>query len=181
MRLTEKNWVAIKNNDKSFDNQFWYGVKTTKIFCRPSCPSRLPKKENVEIFASSEAAQAAGFRPCKRCRPLNRPVSNQVWIEEINHVLVEHYPENITLAELAYRVHGSESYLRHVYRELTGLTPQQKLAKIRLEKAKSYLQETDESVGIIAGRVGIPNSAYFIKCFAETYGQTPYQYRLQHA
>ncbi|WP_375347358.1 Ada metal-binding domain-containing protein (plasmid) [Priestia megaterium] len=66
---TDVQWKAIQENDTSFDTTFFYAVKTTKIFCKPSCPSRDPKRENVEIFFYIEDAQRHNYRACKRCKP----------------------------------------------------------------------------------------------------------------
>ena len=72
MEITDETWEIIKNNDKNFDNKLWYGVATTKIFCRPSCVSRLPKRENVSIFQAAEQALEEGYRPCKRRLKIGR-------------------------------------------------------------------------------------------------------------
>lgn len=177
MKPNDTQWQAIKNNDQKQDHLFWYGVKTTGIFCRPSCPSRLPKRENVVIFKNPDDAMAAGFRPCKRCRPTEQLVSNQVWVKEIDHVLNTHYREKLTLDRLASLVHGSPSYLRHVYKNLTGITPQQKLSSIRLAAAKKALRESQRPVEQIALASGMNSSAYFIHRFKAQYGLTPRQYR----
>ena len=87
MEITDETWEIIKNNDKNFDNKLWYGVATTKIFCRPSCVSRLPKRENVSIFQAAEQALEEGYRPCKRCRPMDKIIPNEVWVEEIDLLL----------------------------------------------------------------------------------------------
>lgn len=179
MQPTDSQWVAIKTNDRQSDHLFWYGVKTTGIFCRPSCPSRLPKRENVVVFTSPQEALTAGFRPCKRCRPTAQFVSNQVWVQEINHVLRSNYQEKLTLDRLASLVHGSPSYLRHVYKDLTGVTPQQELTAIRLTAAKQELLHSDRSIQQIASHVGLTNPAYFIQTFKKHYGITPLKYRQQ--
>lgn len=67
--MKEHLWKAIVNGDLSYDGRFFYGVNTTGVFCRPSCNSRKPKREHVRIFSTIREAMAAGFRPCKRCRP----------------------------------------------------------------------------------------------------------------
>lgn len=177
MKPNDKQWQAIKKNDQQQDHRFWYGVKTTGIFCRPSCPSRLPKRKNVVIFNSPDDAIQAGFRPCKRCRPTEQLVSNQVWIKEINHVLQTHYQEKMTLERLADLVHGSPSYLRHAYKKLTGMTPQEKLTLVRIEAAQKALLQSDRSVNQIAVMIGINNPAHFIQVFKQYYGLTPLQYR----
>src|SRR3546814_16487778 len=69
---TDAEFAALRGNDATADGRFFYAIATTGVFCKPSCVSRVPKRENVRIFADAAAAEAAGFRPCKRCRPQNR-------------------------------------------------------------------------------------------------------------
>ncbi|MQS89792.1 bifunctional transcriptional activator/DNA repair enzyme AdaA [Companilactobacillus mishanensis] len=175
--VTQSEWLAIKNNDTNYDGKFWYAVSSTKIFCRPSCPSRLPKRENISIYSNPDQALADGFRPCKRCRPLNAIVSNEIWVKEIDNFLEENYSNNITLEYLANEIHGSESYLRHVYKDLTGMTPKQRLTIIRLDAAKSMLLNSEKPVKSIGEQVGISNPAYFIKLFKNQFGVTPKQFQ----
>lgn len=174
---SQEEWQAIQKNDQSYDNYFWYGVKSTKIFCKPSCASRLPKKENIRIYQKPEAALAAGYRPCKRCQPLGKIVPNELWVQQIEAAISQYYTEKLTLAELAALVHGSPSYMRHIYQKYTGLTPQQKITELRLEQAAHLLITTSESVAKIAEKVGIPNTAYFIQQFKSKYDLTPLKYR----
>lgn len=181
MQASDTQWQAIKDNDKKQDHLFWYGVKTTGIFCRASCPSRLPKQKNVVIFSSPQEALAAGFRPCKRCRPTEQFVSNQIWVEEINQVLNSHYREKLTLERLADLVHGSPSYLRHVYKALTKKTPQQELTAIRLRAAENALLDSNQSLIQIAKLTGWGSPSYFIQVFKHHYGMTPAQYRKKHS
>ena len=177
MEITDETWKIIKNNDKNFDNKLWYGVATTKIFCRPSCVSRLPKRENVSIFQAAEQALEEGYRPCKRCRPMDKIVPNEVWVEEIDLLLKNHYDEDLSLEELGQRLHGSSSYLRHIYKKIKGLTPQQELTRIRLEQARIRLLKGNEAISEIARAVGMMNTPYFIKSFKKRYGLAPNQYR----
>ena len=72
---SDRFWIAVEAEDPRFDGWFFCAVKTTGIYCRPSCPARTPKRENVRFFATAAAAQAAGFRACKRCRPDATPGS----------------------------------------------------------------------------------------------------------
>ena len=65
----EEMWRAVLNNDKKYDGEFFYAVKSTGIFCKPSCASKTPLRENIEFFEASKAAMEAGYRACKRCRP----------------------------------------------------------------------------------------------------------------
>lgn len=180
MAPSDEIWQIIERNEPILDGKVWYAVKTTKIFCKPSCSSRLPNRKNVVLYDSPEQAMADGYRPCKRCRPMDEMVADNTWVDEINYILEKHYAEKLTLEELAYRVHGSASYLRHVYKRETGITPQKKLMMIRISKAEQDLINSKRPVSNIGNEVGVPNTAYFIKMFKKEYGCSPYQYRLAH-
>ena len=80
MPLTDERWRAITQNDSSYDDVFIYAVTSTGICCRPSCQSRDPKKENVRIFNDVDEAVAAGFRPCKRCKPGGIRLPDEEWV-----------------------------------------------------------------------------------------------------
>ncbi|MER2061980.1 MAG: Ada metal-binding domain-containing protein [Aerococcus urinaeequi] len=178
--VTNQEWQAIKENDPTFDDVFRYAVKTTKIFCKPSCHSRLPKRENIEIYYDFTAPEKAGYRPCKRCRPTDKIVDDQLWASEIEVILQENYDQSLTLGELAHLARGSSSHLRHVFKKETGLTPQQRLMAIRLDKAKEALIQSDQTVEEIAQAVGITNVSYFIRKFKEKYHITPKQFRIKY-
>ena len=178
MAPDDETWDIIERNDTILDGQLWYAVSSTKIFCKPSCHSRLPKRQNVSIFSSYQDAMAAGYRPCKRCRPTEEIVADDIWVAEINYILEQDYAEKLTLEELALRVHGSESHVRHVYLKQTGLTPLQKLTAIRLAKAQTLLEATSMAIDKVGETVGIANTSYFIKLFKQHFNLSPYQYRL---
>ncbi|MDC2805084.1 Ada metal-binding domain-containing protein [Leuconostoc suionicum] len=177
MELTDSVWEIIKTNSNVLDGKVWYGVKSTKIFCKPSCPSRIPNKSNVLLFTNPDDPVKCGFRPCKRCQPINEVVSDEIWVAEINHILENYYDQNLTLAELAILAHGSISHLRHVYQSKTGISPSEKLMQIRMDKARILLLNSNRSISNIGNDVGIPNNSYFIKIFKKIYGITPHQYR----
>lgn len=178
--ITDKEGQAVVLNDASFDNLFRYAVKTTKIFCRPSCHSRTPKKANIEIYYDLNAPEKHGYRPCKRCRPNDKIVDNALWAIEIETILLENYQKNLTLEELAYLAHGSESYLRHIFKKMTGQTPNQRLMEIRMHHAKNEVLNTQKKIDIIAKDVGISNVSYFIKKFKEHHGHSPQQFRKKY-
>src|SRR5256885_8336517 len=73
----EERWAAVVRRDRSAAGQFYYSVSTTGVYCRPGCGSRLPRRENVAFHASREAAERAGFRPCKRCKPTEPALEEQ--------------------------------------------------------------------------------------------------------
>lgn len=89
--LTKKRWQAISTNDKTADGTFFYGVTSTKIFCYPSCKSRLPKKENIVIFHSAEEAFSHGYRACKRCKSGGTALPDTEWITNIEMYIKENF------------------------------------------------------------------------------------------
>jgi AraC family transcriptional regulator of adaptative response / methylphosphotriester-DNA alkyltransferase methyltransferase len=180
-RLTAKRWHAIQTNDHHADGQFFYAVASTGIFCRPSCASRLPQRQNVRIFKTSAEALAAGFRPCKRCTPTGRPLSDAAWSAEIKQIIERHYASELNLNELAQLAHGAPYYLHHKFTTVTGQTPQQYLTQVRLAHARHFLTTTTLSISAIAQRCGWPNANYFSTLFKRQIGISPRQYREKKA
>ncbi|MDJ0622175.1 MAG: bifunctional DNA-binding transcriptional regulator/O6-methylguanine-DNA methyltransferase Ada [Desulfocapsaceae bacterium] len=122
----QSRWQAVVDNNQQADGHFFYAVKTTGIFCRPSCPSRLPHQDNIEFFNSSSAAMEAGYRPCKKCQPLSLSA------DEHNHEkvitacrLIESSDEPISLADLAAKVNLSPHYFHRLFKRIVGITPKQ--------------------------------------------------------
>jgi AraC family transcriptional regulator of adaptative response / methylphosphotriester-DNA alkyltransferase methyltransferase len=176
-QLTDEQWQAITHNDTKFDDIFIYAVTSTGIFCRPSCKSRDPKKENVRIFNDADEAIADGFRPCKRCKPGGFRLPDEEWAIQIEEYIDEHYCEPLTLEILADMCHGSPYHLQRTFKRITGLTPVEYIQKVRILKAIYALTTTDNSVAEIGLSVGLPNPSYFITLFKMKTGQTPKQYR----
>ncbi|WP_125763827.1 bifunctional transcriptional activator/DNA repair enzyme AdaA [Companilactobacillus hulinensis] len=177
--LTDTRWHSIINNDTTADNKFFYGVKTTMIFCKPSCHSRKPARENVLIFKTAKEAQAANFRPCKRCQPTGN-VPNTEWVDEITHFIDTNYQRKLTLDRIAEECHGSPFHLQKVFKRENGYTPAQYLTTIRLAKAKELLKNSGLSVKSIALRVGFSSDTYFITVFKQRNNQTPDEFRLEN-
>ncbi|MFD7521850.1 bifunctional transcriptional activator/DNA repair enzyme AdaA [Paenibacillus chitinolyticus] len=170
-------WQAIISNDSSYDGVFFYGVKTTGIFCRPSCKSKAPKPENTCIFQDAEQALQAQFRPCKRCKPTGRRLPEDDWIEQITRYADNHYKQPLTLRTFSEICHGSPYHLQRTFKRIKGMTPLEYLQHIRIENAKSLLGNSDLSVSDIGSKVGIPNTSYFITLFKKKTGYTPAGYR----
>ena len=174
---TDAAWQAICHNDATADGQFFYGVMSTGIFCRPSCHSRLPKRANVRLFKTADDAMTAGFRPCKRCRPTGAIVAASEWVLTIKQIIAQHYAEPLTLSELSQRAHGAPFYLHHVFQQQTGQTPMAYLRLIRFAHARDLLTTTDQPIATIAAACGFQSAAYFSTQFKQTYRQTPRQFR----
>lgn len=176
-QMPDEKWQAIISNDASYDGRFIYAVKTTGIFCRPSCKSKAPNKENVRLFENAEQARSAHFRPCKRCKPTGERLPDDEWVNVITQYIDSHYRESLTLDTLAEMCHGSPYHLQRTFKRVKGMTPIEYIQQTRMIKAKEYLAHTDRAVSDIASNVGMPNTSYFITLFKRKIGRTPSDYR----
>ncbi|MFC6177138.1 Ada metal-binding domain-containing protein [Companilactobacillus huachuanensis] len=149
--LTISRWTAIATNDQSKDGLFFYGVTTTKIFCKPSCHSKIPNKENIVIFKTTAEALSANFRPCKRCQPTGS-TPNRLWIEQIKQYLENNFQHELTLNTIAEDCHGSVSNLQRTFKKNTGISPTNYLVKIRLTHSQELLKNSGYPIKTIANR-----------------------------
>ncbi|WP_366592257.1 bifunctional transcriptional activator/DNA repair enzyme AdaA [Bacillus subtilis] len=175
--ITNEQWQAITSNDISYDNKFYYGVKTTGIFCRPSCKSRPPIKKNVKIFNDYKQALEENFRPCKRCKPTDQRLPAEEWVEQITEYIDINYGEHLTLQILADLFHGSPYHMQRTFKRVKGQSPTEYIQHTRIKKAIEYLDDSDKQITEIADSVGIPNLAYFVTLFKQKTGYTPTEYR----
>jgi len=178
-RISDEQWQAIMHNDSSYDNLFMYAVKSTGIFCRPSCKSRLPNQENVLIFKNAKQALSKGFRACKRCKPEGLQIPDEDWVVQITDYIDEHYAQPLTLEVLANMCHGSPFHLQRTFKRIKNITPVEYIQMVRIEHAKNLLKTTEKSIGEIGVRIGLSNTPYFITLFKKKIGLTPLQYRKQ--
>ncbi len=118
----EQRWQAVTRRDARADGVFWFAVLTTGVYCRPSCPARRARRENVRFFERPEAAEAAGYRPCKRCRPEGAAPSR---VEAVARAcrLIETAPTPPDLAALAEAAGLSRHHFHRVFKAVTGVTP----------------------------------------------------------
>jgi AraC family transcriptional regulator of adaptative response / methylphosphotriester-DNA alkyltransferase methyltransferase len=175
--MTDEKWRAIIYNDATYNDKFFYAVKTTGIFCRPSCKSREPKKENVVIFQNAEQAMSANFRPCKRCKPTGQRLPDTEWVDQITVYIDKNYHETLTLETLADICHGSTYHMHRTFKKIKGVTPIEYIQQTRINNAKEYLIESNQAIAAIGMVVGIPNTSYFITLFKKKTGYTPTEYR----
>lgn len=175
--IPEEKWRAIVSNDAAYDFRFFYGVSTTGIFCRPSCKSRPPNKENVRIFQHAEEALAARFRPCKRCKPTGEKLPDQEWVNQITDYIDRHFRDKLSLEHLADVCHGSPFHLQRTFKRVQGISPVEYIQRKRIQEAKHLLAHTDQSITEIAAGVGNSNVPYFITLFKKMTGQTPLEFR----
>lgn len=166
-------WQAVLNRDHGYDGRFVFAVSTTGIYCRPSCPARRPRRENVTLFATPEAAERAAFRACLRCHPAATitPVSQRAM-----SILNEHADDGITLEELALQLGSSAHHLQRTFKRETGVTPKQYLAARRSERFKEQLKE-GSMIAAATYEAGYGSSSRVYSTASERLGMTPASYR----
>jgi AraC family transcriptional regulator, regulatory protein of adaptative response / methylated-DNA-[protein]-cysteine methyltransferase len=172
-------WESVLQRDASADERFLYGVMTTGIYCRPSCPSRRPKRANVAFFSSAEAAESAGFRACQRCRP-NRAKSPNPAVERARDYIDSHISdlseERITLELLGEKSGMSPYHLQRTFKELIGLTPAQYIRARKSERLKDELKR-GETVSRATFGAGYGSSSRVYADADARLGMTPATYR----
>ena len=166
-------WNAIMDRDRTFDGRFFFGVVTTGVFCRPSCPSRHPMRQNVRFFRDAAEAEQAGLRPCRRCRPLSDP---QEAIKDLCRYLEDHCDERPDLASLAARAGLSRFHLQRTFKAAVGVTPKQYLEAHRLGKLKRELRQAKD-VTTAVYEAGFGSASRVYERSDSRLGMTPNQYR----
>lgn len=171
----DKRWEAVLARDRAQDGAFYYGVSTTGIFCRPSCPSRRPRRESVQFFDTAEAAESAGFRACLRCRPLEAD-ARRAPVRAICRYLEEHTEEPVRLRDLARQFHMSPFHLQRVFKAAMGISPREYAEVCRIRQLKDRLR-VDESVTTALHAAGYGSSSRLYEGAAAHLGMTPGTYR----
>src|SRR5512146_595234 len=139
MQREETRWKAVQERDKRSDGSFVYGVLTTGVYCRPSCSSRQPLRENVRFFASGEDAKRAGLRACRKCRP-DQP-REQGLVHRASEYIREHLDAKLDLARVAKAVGVSPFALHRRFKSELGISPRQFVESCRLGTLKSGLKK----------------------------------------
>ena len=148
--IDDPRWAAVAARDNRADGQFYYAVKTTGVYCRPSCSARLARPENVHFYASCYEAEASGFRPCKRCKPDRLPLAAQhAALITAACRSIEQSPSAPSLAQLAQQAGLSSSHFQRTFRDLTGLTPAQYAQAHRSERMRSTLKQASSVTSAI--------------------------------
>ena len=172
-------WTAVLSRDASFDGRFVYAVRSTGVYCRPSCSSRRPRQSQALFFAAPEEARRAGYRPCRRCRP-DQPVGESVDLARRASEYIDYHLEAFDRPPAAARVSEAvgvtESRLRRVFRQETGLTPAQYARGRRLGRFKALLRD-GESVTSAAFDAGYGSSSRVYESASQQLGMTPAGYR----
>jgi AraC family transcriptional regulator of adaptative response/methylated-DNA-[protein]-cysteine methyltransferase len=167
-------WHQVIARDARQDGRFVFAVRTTGIYCRPSCPSRRPRRESVEFFANTQDAERAGYRACLRCKPTQ--VS-----EQARHVLrarqmLDNAEGTLTLAALSKGVGLSPFHLQRLFKRATGLTPREYQSARRVQKIKSELRKGD-NVTTALYDAGFTSPSRLYENANQQLGMTPGTYR----
>lgn len=172
----EQCWQAVCGRDAHCDGQFVFAVRTTGIYCRPSCRARHPRRENVRFFACAEEAQAAGFRPCKRCQPDQADPQQQrmAKVEQACRLLEQETP--VTLEALAKAVAMSPWHFHRLFKSATGMTPKAWQLAFRARRLRTALADTPTITDAILA-AGFPDSSSYYRQADAALGMTARQYR----
>ena len=174
---TKAQWEAILNRDEKADGRFVYAVRSTGIYCRPSCASRKPRKNNVLIFEFPEMAEGRGFRPCLRCAPQDADYDPR--LEKVRKAvrhIEEHADENPTLAELGRCVGLSPHHLQRTFKRALGVSPRQYLESLKAQNYKDLLKNGRDLAG--AGyEAGYGSSRGVYEGASRYLGMTPAAYK----
>ena len=171
-------WDAVLEHDRRADGLFVYGVRSTGVYCRPSCPSRRPRRDRVAFFDTPAAARDAGFRACLRCAPDAAAAIADPWVEKIRRACV--YLSNVeghpALATLAARLGGSPYHLQRNFKRLVGVTPREYAEACRLGKVKRTLREPGDITDAMLD-AGYGSSSRFYERAAPKLGMAPSVYK----
>jgi len=178
MLTEEEKWKAALECDVSYDGRFYYGVKTTGIFCRPSCKSKSPKRENVEFFDTAEQARESGLRPCKRCRPdLLEFHPQKENAEKIKAVYDLYFSDHDHLREELKKLGLSRNRIIQVFQNQYEKTPTEYLNGLRVASARKLLTNTPDNILQIALQSGFESLSVFYTQFKRITGVSPNEYR----
>ncbi|MBP8236451.1 MAG: bifunctional DNA-binding transcriptional regulator/O6-methylguanine-DNA methyltransferase Ada [Pseudomonas sp.] len=137
-------WQAVCTRDTAQDGRFVFAVRSTGVYCRPNCPARRPRRENVSFYIDADAAAAAGFRPCKRCSPQGQSPAEQLDALVVTACeLLGNSEQPLPLAQLAARIGLSASHLTRAFKARTGLTPKAWTAAQRRARLEQQLPTAD--------------------------------------
>ena len=170
-------WNAVLARDASSDGSFVFAVRSTGIYCRPSCPARRPKREQVSFFSLPEAAEQAGFRACKRCHPRRAKVLDpQIeLVRRVCHIIDEHDEEDVTLERLSSITGVNSHHLQRTFKDLMGITPRQYAESQRLKKFKANVKQ-GSSVTDAMYDAGYGSSRALYEKSSSQLGMTPATY-----
>lgn len=175
--VSDPRWAAVVARDPKADGKFFYSVKTTGVYCRPSCAARAARPENVKFHLSAADAERAGFRPCKRCKPDQPALAQQQALRVAGWCrLIENAAQAPSLGELAHHAGLSTYHLHRIFKSVTGLTPRAYAAAHRGKRIRAELGRSGTVTAAIYG-AGYNSSGRFYEKSTAVLGMTPTNYR----
>ena len=176
--LADPRWQDVLRRNPQADGRFFYSVRSTGVFCRPSCAARTPRPENVAFHANPAEARAAGFRACKRCKPEQRPLreQNATLIEQLCRV-IESAEQPPKLQELAEQAGMSAFHLHRVFKAVTGVTPKAYADAHRARRMQAELRRGGQAVTEAIHAAGFAASSRFYEAAPGRLGMTPSRYK----
>jgi AraC family transcriptional regulator of adaptative response/methylated-DNA-[protein]-cysteine methyltransferase len=172
---SETAWRAILERNDSADGDFVFGVTSTGVYCRPGCPARTPRRENVRLFATADEAEMAGFRECRRCLPRSEPAARRM-VNDARQLLEAEADDPPGLEALAAQLGVSAGHLQRTFKRLTGVSPRQFAANRRAEAFKTRLR-SGEDVTTATYAAGYGSLSRVYDRSAAMLGMTPGAYR----
>jgi AraC family transcriptional regulator of adaptative response/methylated-DNA-[protein]-cysteine methyltransferase len=170
-------WSALVSRDHRFDGVFVFAVATTGVYCRPSCPARRPRRENVSFFDGPSQAEAAGFRACRRCHPRSpHPAPAAQLAADARAYIEAHLDGPLTLAELGREVGASPFHLQRTFKRETGLSPREYRDARRHARLRAQLKE-GETVTSATYEAGYGSTSRVYEKSGEQLGMTPLAYK----
>ncbi len=174
---SDSRWAAVVARDPALDGKFFYSVKTTGVYCRPSCAARLAKPENVRFHATCSEAEHAGFRPCKRCKPNQAPLAERQALKVAQICRIIENAEQVPSVEALASHAGLSAYHFHrIFKAVTGLTPKAYAAAHRAQRVRCELDRSDTVTEAIF-EAGYQSNGRFYEESDQILGMTPSNYR----
>lgn len=179
---TEVRWRAVQERDARFNGVFVYAVRSTKVYCKPSCPARRPHRQQVHFFAAPDAAEQAGFRACRRCAP-QQTATTDPQVELVLRAcrlleagVVAGDGERLSLQALGEQLQISPHHLQRTFKSVTGISPRQYAAAQRFRQFKAQVQAGEDITGALYA-AGYSSSSRFYEKASAKLGMTPTRYR----
>src|SRR5664279_3784504 len=170
----ENHWQQVMARDARQDGRFVFAVRTTGVYCRPSCPSRRPRRDSVEFFSDPKQAERAGYRACLRCKPTEISAQAQFVMRACQ--LIDEAEGVLTLAELSKRVGVSPFHLQRLFKRATGLSPREYQSARRMQQVKHGLRKGDDvTTALYDAGFGSPSRLY--EKSSQQLGMTPGAHR----
>ncbi len=177
----DEKYLAVINNDTNFDGVFYYAVKSTKIYCKPSCKSKAPKRQNTLFFETAVQAQNAGYRHCKRCRSdlLNYEPMKEI-SSKVKNLIDNMFKEDTLVNDELLKMGLSYRQLVEIFKNEYNKTPKAYIDELRIKEAKRQLLNTNNAIVDISMSIGFSSLSAFYRFFKENTHNTPSAFRKEN-